>query len=68
VAPFFLSFRIILMITWNRPSGLQITTNEEKATVEHCKKLGWKKAKAKAKATSPSDDLKPSDGGSEKKD
>lgn len=35
------------MIVWIRPTGSEITTNEEKATIEHCKKLGWKLATEK---------------------
>ena len=27
--------------TWNRPSGTQITTNDEQATIDHCVSLGW---------------------------
>lgn len=29
---------------WIKPSGLPITTNDAKATVEHCESLGWKRA------------------------
>ena len=32
------------MIKWERPSGTEITTNEEKATVEAAEALGWKRA------------------------
>lgn len=30
------------MINWIKPNGNEITTNDEKATVEYCKSLGWK--------------------------
>ena len=31
------------MIDWIKPSGLEIKTNEDKATVAHCEKLGWER-------------------------
>ncbi len=30
---------------WTKPNGSEVETNEEKATIEHCKTLGWKSAK-----------------------
>jgi len=36
-------------ITWIKPSKLEIVTNDEKATVEHCESLGWKRKKATKK-------------------
>lgn len=35
------------MITWEKPSGLEITTNDLKETKEYCKSLGWKEKGAK---------------------
>ncbi len=32
---------------WLRPSGVDIETNDLKATIEYCKSLGWKEAKPK---------------------
>ncbi len=37
-------------IKWTKPNGNKITTNDEKATVEHCESLGWKPVKAKKPA------------------
>ncbi len=31
------------MITWTRPSGTDIETNESKATIEHAESLGWQR-------------------------
>jgi len=28
---------------WKKPSGLEIETNDEKATIEYCESLGWEK-------------------------
>jgi len=28
---------------WIRPSGSEIETNDEKATIEHCEKQGWER-------------------------
>ena len=36
-------------ISWIKPSGLEIVTNDEKATVEYCESLGWERAKAEKK-------------------
>lgn len=30
-------------ITWTKPSGLKITTNDKKETIEYCESLGWKR-------------------------
>lgn len=30
-------------ITWERPSGSKIETNDLKATIAACEKLGWKR-------------------------
>ena len=30
-------------ITWTKPSGLEITTNDEPATVAYCESLGWER-------------------------
>lgn len=32
---------------WIKPSGLEITTNDDEVTREYCKSLGWKEVKAK---------------------
>jgi len=34
---------------WKRPSGSEIETNDEPATIEHCKAQGWKPVKKKTK-------------------
>lgn len=26
---------------WIKPSGLEIETNDDKATIDHCRSLGW---------------------------
>ena len=31
------------MIDWIKPSGLEIKTNDDTATVAHCEKLGWER-------------------------
>lgn len=36
---------------WKRPSGSEIETNDEPATIEHCKSLGWEEAKEAKKQT-----------------
>ena len=30
-------------VNWTKPSGMEITTNDFKATVEHCERLGWQR-------------------------
>ena len=37
------------MITWTRPSGAEIETNDLEATVLYCESLGWEEKKAKKK-------------------
>ena len=37
------------LIKWVKPSKLEIETNDEKATIEHCEAIGWKRVKAAAK-------------------
>lgn len=32
---------------WIKPSGLEIETNDLKATVKYCESLGWKKKEVK---------------------
>lgn len=32
-------------IMWEKPNGNKIQTNAEKATIEHCESLGWKRKK-----------------------
>ncbi len=38
------------MITWTKPNGLEIETNDMPATIAKCESLGWKRKKAKKKA------------------
>lgn len=33
-------------INWTKPSGLEVTTNDEKATIEYCESLGWERGAA----------------------
>lgn len=33
-------------ITWTKPSGLTIETNDMEATVAYCEKLGWKRGES----------------------
>mgnify|MGYP003959003903 FL=1 len=40
---------------WMRPSGQAIKTNEEQATVEHCKSMGWELMKEKKKPATSQD-------------
>jgi hypothetical protein len=35
------------MIKWIKPSGVELETNELKATVAYCESLDWKRAGAK---------------------
>lgn len=45
------------MITWVKPSGSEITTNDLKETIEYCKSLGFKrKEKKEAKKQSSKKD------------
>lgn len=37
------------MAKWTKPSGLEVETNDEKGTIEHCVSLGWKPVKAAKK-------------------
>ena len=32
------------MIKWVKPSGIEIETNDNKATVDYCESLKWKRA------------------------
>jgi len=41
------------MITWVRPSGNEITTNEDKATIEYAESLKWKRKEAPKKRGRP---------------
>ena len=41
---------------WTRPSGSEIETNNEKATIEACEKMGWKESKPKKEAKSKKED------------
>jgi len=36
---------------WVKPSGQEIETNDNPATVKHCESLGWKPVKASVKAS-----------------
>ena len=33
---------------WIRPSGTEIETNDEEATVKHCKSMGWEPVEVEA--------------------
>jgi hypothetical protein len=47
------------MITWVKPNGNEITTNEEKETIEYCESLGFErkdKKEAKKKSSKKSKD------------
>ena len=35
------------MAMWKKPSGLEVETNDEKATIAHCESLKWKRVVAK---------------------
>lgn len=35
------------MITWVKPSGLEIQTNDNPSVIEYAKSLGWTEKKAK---------------------
>lgn len=37
------------MIEWERPTGSNISTNDDKRNIEAAKKLGWKRVKPKKK-------------------
>jgi hypothetical protein len=37
---------------WTKPNGNEIETNDEKATVEYCESLGWKRAEKPKKKRS----------------
>lgn len=41
------------MIKWKKPSGLEIETNDEPATVEYCESLGWKRSKGRKPQAEP---------------
>jgi len=36
-------------IKWTRPSGTEIETNDDKATIDYCISLGWKPAESEKK-------------------
>lgn len=36
---------------WTKPSGSQIETNDDAATIKYCESLGWKRAKKMVKKT-----------------
>ena len=38
------------MITWDRPSGTQLETNDLPETIAYCESLGWKKASDETKS------------------
>lgn len=44
------------MIEWEKPSGAKIKLNDEKATTEKAKSLGWVKSKPKRGNTKPKED------------
>jgi hypothetical protein len=37
------------MIKWTKPSGVEVETNELKATIAYCESLGWKREGAEDK-------------------
>ena len=41
------SFTRDIIMKWTRPSGSEIETNEEPATIEHATACGWKKVSNK---------------------
>tara|TARA_R110000796_G_scaffold163505_3_gene280438 strand:- start:146 stop:409 length:264 start_codon:yes stop_codon:yes gene_type:complete len=47
------------MITWVKPSGLQIETNDMKTTVAYCKSLGWEIISNDAECNDPDAPLFP---------
>lgn len=43
------------MITWTRPSGSEIVTNDDPVTVQKALDLGWKKKRKKRKVVKKDD-------------
>jgi len=50
-----------MKIKWMRPSGREIETNDEEATIEYCESMGWERMNDQPNEPEPSPESAPSD-------
>jgi len=47
------------MTVWTKPSGLEIETNDEPATIAHCESIGWQRKRGRPAGSAPKRAAKP---------